>query len=175
MIPSVILYLFFSKGYKIVFFYSYVFFIGIATSIFYTKITNNIIIYNISSFIGFILIVLLFLNLPVLRKQLGLVYSNHSYLNIWLDPITWLVVYFLFIYAIADSKSLNFLKWKIFTFMGEISYGFYLLHYPILIYFKNSVINPIIGFCLTLIVTMTISYLSYKYFERPVRKKINDF
>jgi peptidoglycan/LPS O-acetylase OafA/YrhL len=48
------------------------------------------------------------------------------------------LIYLLFICAALNSKSLVFLTYKPFIFLGNISYGFYLIHYPIIMYLVNE-------------------------------------
>ena len=172
MTPSVYIYLTFSKLPKIVSLYSYAFFIGVGTALIQEHIRNNSTIRRISTYAGYPIIILLFMNTPIIREQYGLTFSQSSYINTWGDPATWIIIYSLFICAILNSKSLAFLNYSPFVYLGKISYGFYLIHYPVLMYFKMFELNPIIQFILALIVTIFISYLSYNYYEKPLAKRI---
>ena len=154
--------------------YSYAFFIGTLTALFQERIKSSEKIRKIASFAGYPLIILLFTYTPVIREQYGLVYSESTYLRTWGDPVTWIIIYGIFICAILNSRSLAFLNYKPFVYLGNISYGFYLIHYPVLIYFKDLNINPILQFSLALIATMIVSQISYHYFEKPVGKLIRN-
>ena len=174
MIPTIFLYLVYSDLARIVSLYSYAFFIGALTALFQGRIRNSKKIQKIASFAGFPLVILLFTYTPVIREQYGLVYSESTYLRTWGDPITWAIIYGVFICAILNSRSLVFLNYKPFVYLGSISYGFYLIHYPVLIYFKDTMVNPVLQFSFAFIVTMVLSQASYHYFEKPVGKLIKN-
>lgn len=67
----------------------------------------------------------------------------------------------------------NFLGSKPFKYFGSISYGFYLWHWPLLIfyfsYFKVDTVSISHGIII-LLVTFILSIISTKIFEEPVRK-----
>jgi peptidoglycan/LPS O-acetylase OafA/YrhL len=172
MLPAAYLYLQFDKPPRVLSFYAYAFFIGVGTSLVQNYFRNSASIRKLASIAGYPLLILLFLNLPVLRERYGLVYHGDAYLRTWGDPITWAIIYGLFICAILNSKSLTFLNLRPFVYLGNISYGFYLMHYPILKYCialdLNSYVQLILAFC----VTAGLAHLSYKYFERPTAKLI---
>lgn len=77
--------------------------------------------------------------------------------------------------AIFGAK---FLQWKPLLFLGEVSYSAYLLHiffvYGLLYRGSHydSILATIAGF---FIITYTLAYLSYRYFETPMRRKIRAF
>ena len=152
--------------------YSFAFFIGAVTSPLHDKLKNNDRIQKISSVSGYPLVALLFLNLPVLREKYGLVYGDSSYFRIWCDPVTWVLVYSLFICAILNSKSLAFLNHRFFVYLGSISYGFYLVHYPVLVYVKELKTNSLVQLILAFIISAVVAHLSYKFYEKPMRRKI---
>jgi len=72
----------------------------------------------------------------------------------------------------ANTVAGKMLTFKPIVFLGLISFSLYLWHWPILVYLKYVYIQPlplyalIIGILLTLI----LSYLSWKYIEVPFRK-----
>ena len=69
-----------------------------------------------------------------------------------------------------------FFKNKFFIFFGKLSYSLYLIHYPI-IFFERKYFNIDINFYLKIFIIILIStflsYLSFKLFESPLRKKNN--
>ena len=77
--------------------------------------------------------------------------------------------------AIFGAK---FLQCKMLLFLGEVSYSAYLLHIFIVLFLRyrgshyDSIIATIAGY---FIITYTLSYFSYRYFETPMRRKIRAF
>jgi len=174
MLPSVWIFLEIGQKMKVVSLFSYAFFLGVVTALLREYIRRSVVIGKIASVAGYPLIILLFLNLPVLREQYGLVYANNIFFRTWGDPITWVIVYGLFICVILNSKSVAFLNHRLFVYLGSISYGFYLMHYPVLLYFKALEISSIAKLVLAFTVATVISHLSYNYFEKPAGKKIRN-
>ena len=85
--------------------------------------------------------------------------------------------------VITSSKIQKILSIKYLSFIGEISYGIYLVHYfiilailPHLYHFLNTIglnyigINNSIGILFTLIVSILISKITYNYIELPFVK-----
>jgi peptidoglycan/LPS O-acetylase OafA/YrhL len=77
------------------------------------------------------------------------------------------------------SGNLKYFKNLIFNnpliYLGKISYSLYLIHWPLLIFYKYIVIEPLSLFekiCLIL-VTILLSTFSYKFVELPFRQKEN--
>lgn len=54
----------------------------------------------------------------------------------------------------------------VFSFFGTISYGIYLLHYPILSQVAKIVENPLIGFFVSVLGTILLSWISWEFFEK---------
>lgn len=81
----------------------------------------------------------------------------------------------------------TFLSSKIMVLGGEISYAVYILHVPILTaatslsikFFglvpDGSFWNRTYLICITLVVTLAASFLIWKFFEKPLRKKIKTY
>ena len=68
-----------------------------------------------------------------------------------------------------NFKYMNFLRRY-----DNISYGMYLYHYPIIqiiIYYKIAEQNIYISFCLALISTIVVSWLSWIWLEKPIITK----
>jgi peptidoglycan/LPS O-acetylase OafA/YrhL len=175
MIPAAVLYLLNEKLPQIVSSYSFAFFIGAATALLFEKIKHSPSLKRWANILGFPSLVLIFINLPELKFQYGLVLAD-GFFRTWGDPTTWIIVYILFICALLKSTSLGILNSRFFVYLGNISYGFYLIHYPILTYFAYKVdAGPIAKLILAFIVTGLISQGSLLYFEKPVSKKIRNF
>ena len=75
----------------------------------------------------------------------------------------------------SKLSNLNFL-----VFLGEISFGVYILQKPIFMVIKGifTALNwhqPILQFYISLIGLLLVSALSYHYLETPLRRKISSF
>lgn len=86
-------------------------------------------------------------------------------------------VFMLFIFSVAVSQP-TFLNAKAFVFLGEISYGIYILQFPIFKFLKAineryMHISVQYFFFIGLAVLLVVSALSYVMFEKPLRRKIN--
>ena len=74
-----------------------------------------------------------------------------------------------------NNKTLTYkiLSQKIFVFIGLISYSAYLYHYPIFTFieYSNYVDADILLKIILIFITFLISYISWKYIEKPFRSK----
>jgi peptidoglycan/LPS O-acetylase OafA/YrhL len=66
------------------------------------------------------------------------------------------------------------------VFLGEISFGIYILQKPIFMAVKGVFISlkwdePILQFYISLLSLLLVSAVSFKYFEGPLRKKISNY
>lgn len=71
-----------------------------------------------------------------------------------------------------------FLRVKQIVWLGEISYSSYLLHIIFILIFKNNghhISSYLLNICAFILFTYIIAWLSYKYFEMPMRKKTKYF
>jgi peptidoglycan/LPS O-acetylase OafA/YrhL len=70
--------------------------------------------------------------------------------------------------------STKYLSNKFFMTLGDISYGVYLLQYPVYSFtlLFTDKLNPNLQFFIYLIVLILVSFWVYKYFEKPMRHKI---
>jgi len=173
MLPSIIFYALYQKLPEVFSAYSYAFFIGVVTALLYRHLKDNKSIQQVANWAGLPFAILLFINLPDLKLALGIA-SDNVYLRTWADPSSWIIVYGLFICALYGSKSLAFLGWKPFVFIGEISYGLYLLHYPLVEHINIPQIGPMGNLLLAFALTVMIAYLSFRFFEKPVSQWIRN-
>ncbi len=81
---------------------------------------------------------------------------------------------------LISAENLTFFK-KIFInkfliFFGKISFSLYLVHWPLIILYKYIKLEPVQIFekFLLILVTIVISFFSYKFIELPFRKKNNN-
>jgi peptidoglycan/LPS O-acetylase OafA/YrhL len=93
----------------------------------------------------------------------------------WRDYVTTIGGSVIIIITLSRLQLTAFLQNRLFKFMGEISYSFYLLHLPILIAIcslvaSTSIAGKIAIFLLTAAISFVLSYLSYRYIETPFQR-----
>jgi len=74
-----------------------------------------------------------------------------------------------------DSFITKIFKYKFFVFIGLISYSLYLWHWPLILLYKSYyLVNELsLTEALTLLlISVSLSYLSWKFVENPFRKKV---
>ena len=69
---------------------------------------------------------------------------------------------------------------KIMVFLGEISYGIYILQYPVFTWMRSllkhlKTLDPLLIFYISTLALIIFSAISYRFFETPVRNKIRSF
>lgn len=67
----------------------------------------------------------------------------------------------------------KFLSWKLFVFLGSLTYGFYLWHFPLLIFYQTAFETQNVSLThgvLILLVTLILSYISTHLVEKPIYK-----
>ncbi|AMO66983.1 hypothetical protein AZF00_01115 [Zhongshania aliphaticivorans] len=168
IVPSLVTYILLQKLYPVFSTYSLMFFIGIGFSFFYKNRIGFRDLSDTSKFVlGMLSVCLLVFSLPCLRLRFGLVFSDDFYLRTWGDPVNWMIVSLLFYSSLIDSPSLKFLNGRFFEYLGRISYGFYLLHYPIITFVGGLEIYQILKLPIAFFAVMVIASLSYRFFELP--------
>lgn len=122
--------------------------------------------------IGLIALILIALKFPV-----GLNYHN-GLLAILFIPLIILL-------SLNSGYITRLFNKKAFVFLGEISFGLYILQFVIWMYISDYRLEKYLGldrvddfvFCffLRLIILIVISALSYRYIETPIRNKIKNY
>ena len=99
--------------------YSPAFFLGLLTALMHKEMVNSILIKKIMAVRYNLIIVLVFFNLPILREQYGFISSGSLYLRTWGDPITWFIVYSLFVYTVLSPMNVDLLNKKSVDVFGD--------------------------------------------------------
>lgn len=84
--------------------------------------------------------------------------------------------------SLSNDKVTTFFSRREFIFLGEISYGLYILQFPVWIIFSDWRVHKYLGldkeadytlsFFVRLIILITLSVVSYFFFEKPLRNLI---
>lgn len=120
------------------------------------------------------LIVMLLLLIFLLKYSFGLIFHN-GLLAILFVPIILLI-------SSNDSYIMKLISKKPFIFLGEISFGMYILQFPVWGFFSDYRMEKYFGlskeafycenFFLRLFILIILSIISYLFFENPLRTKI---
>lgn len=81
-------------------------------------------------------------------------------------------VFFAVIFLVPDNNPV--LANRVGDFIGKISYSLYLLHMPIIIQVNQWQLSTELKLICSLVLSVSIAYLSFQYFERPVAKLIRN-
>lgn len=112
----------------------------------------------------------------LLKFNFGFIYHN-GMLAILFVPLIILI-------SINNGVLSRISKIKYFVFLGEISYGIYILQVPIFTWgnaimktkhLNINITNPELVFGINFFVLILFSGISYKYIEKPLRDKINNW
>lgn len=148
------------------------FLIGILTGIIFIKTPKELAANFINVGIGILLVsILIFL----LKHPLNLSYHN-GLLAIIFSPL-------IFFIAKDNGKISTLFSGRLFIYLGEISYGIYLLQYPVWKalsdyrlekYFgiSNNISDNTTNFLIRLTVLILLAAFSFKFIESPMRKSI---
>lgn len=115
---------------------------------------------------------LLFLNSVV-----DFYWSGHWLLLVW--PLLSAPIIGALIYALkAPLKGFEWLGSRLFRFSGDISFGIYLWHFPVMLLVQRNFYNPDDGLLINIqwlillsAVTVFIAWLSFKYVEAPIIRR----
>jgi peptidoglycan/LPS O-acetylase OafA/YrhL len=104
---------------------------------------------------------------------------NQIKMGLSLKQFGFVLTYVAIIVALLQSPdfSTKYLTRPSFILLGDISYGVYLLQYPVYSFtllFAYE-LHPLMHFFIYLSLLILVSYLAYQYFEKPLRYKITNF
>lgn len=117
-------------------------------------------------------VLLALVTVPIILKY----YPNLLYENGLLAPLFAILI---FLISINEGRLTTLFRWPALIFLGEISYGIYILQAPIFRYMKY--VFPYIGinnssaiFYISLLALIFVSAVSYMWIEKPLRKYISN-
>ncbi|MCI2228844.1 acyltransferase [Polaribacter sp. MSW13] len=148
------------------------FLVGNLTGLFFIKkIKNNIRDYSIPIILTLITLITL------LKFTFGLNYHNGLLLIVFV-PLIILI-------SLSNDKFTQIISRKSFVFLGEISFGIYILQAPVWLIFSDYRMDKYLGlnkevdftesFIIRIIILIILSSLSYLFFEKPIRNKIKNY
>jgi peptidoglycan/LPS O-acetylase OafA/YrhL len=70
----------------------------------------------------------------------------------------------------AVSDGIPIIDGKYLSRIGVLSYGIYLIHMPVISAVNKVTIEPMLVMFLTLLVVVPLAWLSFSYFEEPIRQ-----
>ena len=101
---------------------------------------------------------------------------NPIFMGLSLKQVGLTFIYTVLIIVLLQNESFSkkYLSNKGFILLGDISYGIYLLQFPVssFVFAFTPEMNPLPQFWLYLSVLIGLSYVVYQYFEKPLRTKI---
>lgn len=107
-----------------------------------------------------------FANLDILGRKLGT-----ANIDCAIDYIIGLGVAVIIIYAISVPRFSQFLHIRPVKFLGDISYSFYLLHFPVLLTVSSVIYaythSIVAAWTISLIITVSLSYILFTFIEKP--------
>ncbi|WP_452225965.1 acyltransferase family protein [Lacinutrix cladophorae] len=118
-----------------------------------------------------LIIVILICSVLLLKQNVGIIFHNGMLAFVFVPLILLIASNKGMLTRISNTKSL--------VFLGEISYGIYILQKPVYLYISSifyylKIDNLALVFYISLIVLIVCAAFSYKYIETPLRKKINN-
>lgn len=103
--------------------------------------------------------------------------KDHLWMNGLYDSLTIIFIFPLIVYIGASGEIKGKITTKVCTFLGDISYPIYIIHYPLIYIYTAWVTNNKVSLqeglpfaLLTLIAAIVISYTSLKLYDVPVRR-----
>jgi len=151
-----------------------VFYLGVLMAKYKDPILNNIRLWNVSLVTVVIILSLLLYNnnyefLRFIREQS---FPSKYILSDYLSAIGSCIIMMI---ILGREKISHFFEHRTFTFFGDISYSFYLVHVPLLLTMGSLISNrfafsPVYIFLSAFILAVSLSYLMCIFIERPFQK-----
>jgi peptidoglycan/LPS O-acetylase OafA/YrhL len=112
-----------------------------------------------------------------LYANLDTYWTGHWMLGVW-NPIMGLLIAALMLALILPLKGFGWLASRPMVWLGKISFGIYLWHYPLLMLLQRTILNDwqspllsVLALFVTLVATLVLASLSYYLVEKPVMQK----
>ena len=141
------------------------FFIGVVFGLNYKTL-------NIPAYMKQHWFVLVLCLIPLMYPELSPVTTDAKH-KMWLSYEVLLVistVFFCMVFLVPDNNIL--LANKVGDFIGKISYSLYLLHLPVIMQVNQLNLSIELKLLLSLVVSLILAYISYRYFEKPIARLI---
>lgn len=120
---------------------------------------------NLPNWFGIVTLCVLPLALPEIRRMLGL-----PVLPSFMDPITAGYPILVFLLALWGARPFSFLASPVLGYLGQISFGAYLLHWPVIYFVSQLDITGIVAFSFVSGATFLLASISLRLYERPVQR-----
>ena len=117
-------------------------------------------------FIGHLLLLIILLY-PLLYK-----YAKFLFIGSWYDPFMMITVISAFYFIVKSPESFYLLNNKIMVWIGNISFGFYLAHRPIMKVLENNFGDGLPVLISVLLLSFLAGLITYYSIEMPLRKMI---
>lgn len=120
---------------------------------------------KVPNWIGVLTLCALPLALPEVRRMLG-----WPVLPNYLDPITAGYPVLVFLLVLWGARAFRFLAHPVLRYLGNISFGAYLLHWPLISVVSSLGIDGLGAFGLVTGTTLLLASVSLHFYERPVQR-----
>lgn len=155
-------------------FFLFGFCIGLLWRRHYRRVTEWLSLHRFGMrWVAFAVIVAMVLSLPAIRADRG-IYTPPN----WCDPLAGGVPVLFFLCALVGIGPFRWLCAKPLRYLGGISYGIYIVQYPVLmsltrVFTPTSKLEAFGLFALIVTLVITISAISFRFFERPLQDIVN--
>jgi peptidoglycan/LPS O-acetylase OafA/YrhL len=108
----------------------------------------------------------------------GMLLKFNPNVNLHNGMLAFVLVPLIILISSNNGVLTNFFSGKIFVFLGEISFGIYILQKPVYVWVSGmmsylKIESSTLVFYISLVTLILCAAISYRYFETPIRKKIN--
>ena len=122
-------------------------------------------------------LVLFYLMMCWLRSNLDSYWSSHWMLGVW-NPIMGLLISVIMYTLIVPLNGFQWLSSGLLVWLGNISFGIYLWHYPLLMLLDRTILSDwkspwlnVLALAVTLAGTLVLASISYYFVEKPLLDK----